>query len=283
LSSSDDADDGLEQPAGDPPAHDRPDDALTGGATDRPSGGARAAATHADGRPLHPGLGRRGLSLLVGPIIALVVCSNLGNAFFPTLSTEYPAILISLNAANRNLILASGQLPFLVYFLIGTIRLLIPDIFFYLLGYYYGDGAIVWMERRTPRFGAMMRQLEDLFARFGHAFVLIIPNNPVCLIAGAAHMRPRVFWTLNVVGTIGRVLLMLWFGVIFQDAIDSILAFIADYRLPLTVVSFGLVAFMFWRESRGGTSEIQQLLELEDELEESSDGGGGTSGTGDPS
>ncbi len=217
----------------------------------------------------HPGLGRRNLTLLVAPIIALVVASNLGNAFFPTLSTEAPLLLIALNAANRNLVLAAAQLPFAPYLAVGVIRLLIPDIFFYALGHFYGDRAIVWMEQRTPRFGTMMRYLEDLFGRYGHAIVMVFPNNPVCLVAGAAHMRPRVFWTLNVIGTIGRVLLMWWIGDVFQGTIDSILGFIGDYRLPLTVVTVGLVGFTFLREVRTGSTEIQQLLDLDDDPEPS--------------
>jgi len=214
---------------------------------------------------------RSGLTLLVGPIIALVIASNLGNAFFPTLSTEQPLLLIMLNAANRNLVLAAAQVPFVAYAVVGVVRLLLPDVFFYLLGFFYGDRAIVWMEQRTPRFGTIMRQLEDLFGRYGHALVLVFPNNPVCLLAGAAHMRPRTFWTLNIIGTIGRVLLMWWIGDIFQDTIDVVLDFIGQYRLPLTVVSFGLVGFTVWREMRAGTSEIQQLLELEEDLEPESD------------
>ena len=229
-----------------------------------------------------PRPGRARLSILVGTIIVLLVCSNLANAFFPTLSTEYPLVLIALSSANRNLILASGQLPFVAYFVVATIRLLIPDAAFYYLGYDYGDRALGWMERRTPRVGAMLRELELLFGRYGYFIVplvpLLIPSNPICLVAGASRMRPRVFWTLNVFGIVARVLIMMWIGDVFEGAVDWILDFIGRYRLPLTVVTFGLVGFTFWRETRAGTSEIQQLLELEDEIEaEMEDGTSGPS------
>jgi membrane protein DedA with SNARE-associated domain len=218
-----------------------------------------------------PGLGRRGLAILVGLIIALLVCSNLANAFFPKLSTEYPLLLIAMSAANRNLILVGGQVPVVAYFVVGAIRLLIPDVLFYLLGYHYGDRATTWMTRRTPRVGQLMGELERLFQRFGWAIVLflplLIPSNPICLVAGAARMRPRVFWSLNAVGIVGRLVVMLWLGDVFSEPIDWLLGFISDYRLPLTVVTVGLVGFTFWRETRAGTSDIQQLLEMEEELE----------------
>ena len=216
--------------------------------------------------------GRARLSILIGTIITLLVCANLGNAFFPTLSTEYPLVLIALSSANRNLILASGQLPFVTYFVVATIRLILPDVAFFYLGYDYGDRALGWMERRTPRVGAMLRELERVFGRYGYFIVplapLLIPSNPICLVAGASRMRPRVFWTLNLLGIVGRVLIMLWIGDTFEGAVSWLLDFIAEYRIPLTVVTVGLVGFTFWRETKQGTSGIQQLRELEDEIED---------------
>ena len=222
----------------------------------------------AAGSPPPDPVSRRHLILLVGPIIALVICSNVGNALFATLSTENPLLLIALSAPNRNLILASHQIPLVAYFVVGFVRLMVPDFFFYALGYHYGDRSTVWMERRTPSFGAMMRQLETVFAKAGHVLVLIMPNNPVCLIAGAARMRRSVFWTLNVVGTIGRLIIMWWIGDVFQSTVDSILEFIQRYRVQLLVVSIGLVAFNLLREWRAGNSEIQQLMDLEHQLED---------------
>ena len=218
-------------------------------------------------------LDRRHLALVVVPIIAMVIATNVGNALFPTLSTENPLLLIALSAPNRNLIIASHHTPLVAYAVVGFARLLAPDWFFYTLGDHYGDRAITWMERRTPNLGLLMRQLEQLFGRFGHALVVIMPNNPVCLIAGAARMPKKVFWTLNVGGTIGRLIIMWWIGEAFQAQIDAILGFIADHRVPFLAVTIGLVAISGLREWRAGTSEIQQLIELEDELDDLSDVG----------
>jgi membrane protein DedA with SNARE-associated domain len=242
-----------------------------GSAADRAGAGAslgRDPHLPAPGSPPPDPLDRVHLLVLIGPIIALVICTNIGNALFPTLSTENPLLLIALGAPNRNLIIASAQVPFVPYFVIGFLRLLAPDYFFYALGAHYGDRAISWMEQRTPTVGKMMRQLERVFGRAGHVLVLIMPNNPVCLLAGAARMRPRVFWTLNIVGTVGRLLLMWWIGILFQGWIDAFLGFVADHRIPLLVVTVGLVAFSGAREWRAGSSEIQQLIELEEELVE---------------
>ncbi len=225
--------------------------------------------------PAHDGgAGARGpvlkswqLTLLVTPIIVLVIANYIGNASAPKLVNENPTLLIALSALNRNLILVVNQISPAAYYSIGFVRLLLPDIFFFLLGWYYSDRAIVWMEQRTANVGRYMRQLESLFGKYGYVLVLTIPNNPVCLLAGAARMRPRYFWALNVIGTIGRLILLAWLGDIFSGPIDAVLGFIRRYQPYLLAISIASVAFTVWRESRTGSTEIQQLLELEDELE----------------
>ncbi|MCX7621799.1 MAG: hypothetical protein N2037_13255 [Acidimicrobiales bacterium] len=198
----------------------------------------------------------------------MVVMTQLGHALAPTLVTENPALLLLLNSQNRYLILTSGQLDPLPYYLIGGLRLLAPDPFFYLLGYWYGDAAIHWMEHRTPTFGELMRRLERAFDKAAYPLVLVIPNNPVCLLAGASRMPPVVFALLNVAGTAGRLLLLRLLGDAFQRPIDWLLGQISTYRVPLTIISVVIVGFVALTEWRKGSGELEQLLELEEDLEE---------------
>ena len=218
---------------------------------------------------------------LVLPIVPMWIGQQLSSALFPTLSTENPTLLLILGAPNRNLIVAAASaqdwlamgvfLPAILYALIGTARLLLPDPFFYAIGESYGEGAIAWMERRTPTFGQMLRELERLFAKAGWLFVLILPNTYVCLLAGASGMRKSWFWTLNITGTVGRVAVMWFIGQAFHDLIDTVLGFISEYRTYFLVLSFGFVGFTLIREWRSGTSEVQRLMELEHELEDDLD------------
>jgi CubicO group peptidase (beta-lactamase class C family) len=48
--------------------------------------------------------------------LTVVVLANLGNAFFPTLVTEHPLVLIALSPTNRNFVLASNQLDPLSFY-----------------------------------------------------------------------------------------------------------------------------------------------------------------------
>ncbi|CAB4965707.1 unannotated protein [freshwater metagenome] len=120
------------------------------------------------------------------------------------------------------------------------------------------------MEKRTPTAGRYMRAVEGWFGKWGAPLVVLFPNNYVCLVAGAAKMRPLKFATLNVIGTIGRLFMLQIIGDIFAGPIDSVLGFIAHWRIPLLVLSIGLVAVFWIGELRRGSKEVEAFRELED-------------------
>jgi membrane protein DedA with SNARE-associated domain len=216
---------------------------------------------------------RRTLTLTVVPLVALVVAAQVGDALAPSLLPDEngqggnPLLLILLNSRNRWLIGVVNHVSLFWYFVIGTLRALLSDPIFYLLGFWYGDSAVRWMERRTPTFGGLMRSLEKAFRRWGYPLVFIAPNNWICLLAGSAGMSPLLFLALNLTGTIARLVLIMLLGEAFEAPINWVLGFISDYRVPLLVLSVAVVGFTMWSESRKGTSEIEQLRRLESDLD----------------
>lgn len=214
----------------------------------------------------HPG--RRHLTLLIAPIVAMIVAGYTADALWPDLVNSNPLLLISLSAKNRYLVLVVNRLSSLSYYGVGTLRLLLPDPFFFALGWFYGEAALKWMERRTPTTGRYMRAVEGWFGKWGAPLVVLFPNNYVCLVAGASKMKPLRFAVLNIIGTIGRLLMLQVIGDIFAGPIDSILSFIAHWRIPLLVVSIALVAVFWIGELRRGKQEIDAFRELEDAADE---------------
>jgi membrane protein DedA with SNARE-associated domain len=216
--------------------------------------------------PARPG-GRRRLLLLVVPIVALVIASNVGDALTTTWADRHPLALVMLNARNRVLILTTNQLDAGSYYVAATFRLLLSDPLFFLLGMWYGDAAVRWAERKSPSYGGMLRTFERWFGRASYPLVFIAPNNFICLFAGAAGMRVSVFVVLNVTGTLARLYAIRWLGDAFQRPIDAVLHFFARYRLLLLVLSVAFVAFTVWNDSRRGRGDLDAALELESELE----------------
>lgn len=205
---------------------------------------------------------------VVGTLIAMVVAGYAGGILLPSWINTRPAALIALNANNRTLALASGNLDAATFYVIGFLRLLAPDWLFFLLGRWYGDASIRWMERKAPTYGELLRQMEGWFGKARFVVVAIMPNNPVCLFAGAAGMSVTEFWIANVLGTIGRLVLIRFFSSVFEDLLGEFRSFIGDYRWPLTALSILLVAFTIWNDRRGGRDGIGDLANLEEGMAE---------------
>lgn len=205
------------------------------------------------------------------PLVVLVVASNVGDALAPTLVNEHPVWLMALNARNRNLVLVVNNVDPLVFFVVGTARLLLSDPLFYLLGYFYGDAAVRWAERRAPSVGSVLRQVERLFSRAAWPLVFLAPNNYICLFAGSAGMRPAVFAVLNVSGTVVRLWLVKVTGEAFEAPLEDVLGFIRQYQWPLTGLAAAMVAASWLLQRTRGHDEIGALVRLEEDLAEEAD------------
>jgi membrane protein DedA with SNARE-associated domain len=201
------------------------------------------------------------LKLLAIPIVGLIVLSNVGDALAPDYVNSHPLRLIAMNARNRNLILVTNQLDAASYYIVGSLRLLIGDPLFFLVGWWYGDTALQWMEDRTKTFGGWLRQWESWFGKAAYPLVVIAPNQYICLFAGAAGMSVAGFAIANVVGTFGRLYLIRRLGEAFERPIDDVLDFIARYRGPLLVMSIAIFTFVMLRELRQGKEELETLEE----------------------
>jgi membrane protein DedA with SNARE-associated domain len=209
------------------------------------------------------------LKVLAVPIVALIVISNVGSAMAPGLVDRHPLQLIAMNASNRNLILVTNQLDALSYYLVGSLRLLVADPLFFLIGYWYGDAALSWMEARTKTFGQTLRQWEGWFGKAAYPIVFIAPNQYICLFAGAAGMSVFGFFATNIAGTLVRLYLIRRLGETFEAPIDDVLGFIGDYRVPLLVASTLLFGFMMVNELRQAKGEVEAIADtLDDDRED---------------
>lgn len=215
--------------------------------------------------------GKHTLKLLAVPIVGLIVLSNVGDALAPELVNSHPLQLLAMNARNRNLILVTNQLDAVSYYLVGTLRLLVSDPLFFLIGYWYGDAALDWMEQRTKTFGKTLRQWESWFGKAAYPIVFIAPNQYICLFAGAAGMSVAGFFTANIAGTVVRLYLIRRLGETFEAPIDDLLGFIRDYRTPLLIVSVVLFAVVMVNELRQAKGEVEAIAEAvaDDEPEDS--------------
>lgn len=226
--------------------------------------------------------GRRTLALLTIPIVGLIVMSNIGNALAPDLVNSHPLLLLALNSQNRSLILATNQLDAVSYYGMGTVRLLVSDPLFFLLGYWYGDTALEWMVQRTKTFGHTLRQWEGWFSKAAYPIVFVAPNQYVCMFAGAAGMSLPGFFITNLAGTVARLYLIRRLGDAFDQPIDDLLGWIRDHRGPLLVVSILVTLVFAFLELRGGGPGITELEDLAEEADAEAESEATAAAEGDP-
>jgi membrane protein DedA with SNARE-associated domain len=205
---------------------------------------------------------RSRVALVVAPIVGLIVAAYIGDALTTTLADKHPLLLVLLNARSRILVLTTNQLDAVSYYVAAGLRLLASDPLFYLLGRWYGDAMILWVEKRSKTFGEQIRLYERAFAKAAYPLVFIMPNPYICLFAGASGMRVGSFFTLNIAGTVARLYLIRRLGEAFDEPIQAVLGFFGRYRLPLFVLSVGLVIFIVWKDRRQGKDKIGSMLEL---------------------
>lgn len=251
----------LDPVAADEPPQDDPDGAAGADpGVDAPDGASTGAPS------------RRALTFVVVPLIILWVMARIADATFAQLVPSdtqdgNPYLLLALSPLLRYQVLVVNDVNPVAFFVIGSVRLLVADPPFYLLGYWYGDSAVRWMERQSPGTARFLRRSERFYGKAAYPLVAIAPNNLICLLAGASRMRPLVFFALNIGGTAVRLLLVIQFGQAFADQIDVVQDFIGRYRWWILGISFTAVGVMVGSQARSGTGEIAQLRQLEDELD----------------
>ena len=190
-----------------------------------------------------------------------------GDLLLSQIVDRNPLLLIALNPRNRNLILATNELDALPYYLVGFVRLIASDPVNYLLGFWFGDRAIAWTEKRSRTYGPLIRDGEHWFRRLSLPLIFAAPNNIICALAGATGVSLRMFAVLNVAGTVARLVAIRQLGSTLESPISSVVDFIGEYRTPILILSVIGVAWTIFGEFRGDNSELAALRKLEEEAE----------------
>lgn len=201
------------------------------------------------------------------PIIVFVAAGTIGTALAPRLLKEHPLLLLVLEARNRNLLLTANLVSVVPYTLVGVVRRMASDPCFFLLGHFYGDRAVHWIQARLGA-GTFLGNLNTAnFRRFSGLAVFLFPGAIVCVLAGASRMRVRTFLILNLLGTLTAVLVLRAFAGFLRGPIEALQRFNGRNFKWLTIVSIVSVAlWLLWQRFQG-TGEIGALSDLSHELD----------------
>ena len=149
-------------------------------------------------------------------VVALVVVNlagKAGDALAAVLVESRPLTLLALNANDAHMALTAGHTPFVPYVVVCVCRRLLEDPLYYHLGATRFAGAVRVLDDASPGTRRKLEASKPWFERFSILAVALEPGAVVCLLAGWSKMRAATFWSVNVFGTLARVLLVRRIGV----------------------------------------------------------------------
>lgn len=217
--------------------------------------------------PARPTPSRRVLWLLLAPVIALSVAGTAADIFAAAVVKDHPLVQVFFSPRIRYMALAANQVDAVPFYTVAFIRLVLLDPVYYVLGHFYGDTALRWIERKMRDKDGMVKGIEKAFAKAAYPIVMVAPNQFVCVLAGASGMRPRVFVTLNVIGTVLRLLLIKQLAGLFEGPLDSLLDFITRYRWQIVAFSAVVFGLQFLTQRKSGSTEIESISKIQQDFE----------------
>jgi uncharacterized membrane protein YdjX (TVP38/TMEM64 family) len=181
----------------------------------------------------------------------LFAAGTIGSNIGPALVDERPRLVLLLSSRNRNLF---GSVPYIdpvSYSLIGFFRVLAAGVALYLVGRWYGQRALGWVEDNVGELPAIYRWTERAVDRAGWLALLAMPgSNVVCLLVGHRGMPLRRFVPLIAAGIVVKLAVLWAGGRAFEDQIRAFLAAIERYQWWVVIALFGLSLLQTTRRGR---------------------------------
>src|SRR4051812_30215543 len=209
---------------------------------------------------------RTRITCLAVPMVAFTIALYVGNALAPTLIKDAPLLLLVLAPKIRWLLLVANDVDPLTFFLVPLARATAVLVVFFLLGHWYGDRSLRWLEQRTGNALRPVLWVERNFHRARVPVTFLFPGNVSALLAGADGMSVPVFFGV----ALASVALRLWavraLAEVLRGPLLDVVSWIGDNQLWLTVASVaGVMLWVGW-SNRHGVDRVETVEELVDDF-----------------
>ena len=211
---------------------------------------------------------RRNLAFLAVPMLAFAIASNIGNALAPTLIANEPSLLLVLSPRLRWLLLISPEINVLAFYAVPLLRAAALLAVYYLLGRWYGDRSVRWLEDRARNTVRPLLWLERKFHQARYPMVFAFPGTLVALLAGADGIALPAYLAVALTSIALRLVLVRYVASVFQGPLGDVLDWINEHQLWLTGASVAIVfGWVLW-SNRHGSAPIESIDDLAAELDE---------------
>jgi membrane protein DedA with SNARE-associated domain len=200
---------------------------------------------------------------VVACIVTVNIVGFLVGGAWSSLLDKHPLALIALQARYRYMVVTAPKIDIVPYFLVGLGRLLLSDPVYFLLGWFWGDKAIAYFNNALGK--TTIDNTRRFFLRAAPVMALFFAGPVICVLAGAAKMKPRIFFALNIVGTAIIVVLLRAFSASMNDFIQSFLRFNKRYNKWIILISVGTTLFLF---ATAGAKQMRAAKSLSDDMKD---------------
>ena len=209
-------------------------------------------------------------------MVAFTIAVYVGNALAPTLIKDAPLVLLLLAPKLRWLFLVANEVDPLTFFLVPLLRAAVVLSVYFLLGRWYGDRSLRWLETRAGNALRPVLWIERNFHRARIPVTFLFPGNVSALLAGADGMPVAVYLGVALLS----VALRLWAVRALADALRGplldVVSWIGDNQLWLTVVSVACVMIWVGWSNRHGLTQGETIEELVEDFAGPPEPGPGT-------
>ncbi len=202
------------------------------------------------------------IAVLAVPMVALTISLYVGNALAPTLAHDAPVLLLVLSPRLRWLLLTSAHVDAFWFFVIPFVRAVMVLSVYFLLGRWYGDRALRWLESRAGNAMRPVLWIERNFHRARGPITFVFPGNVAAMLAGADGMAPPLFFGIALASIELRVWAVRALANAFRGPLLDALEWVGDNQVWLTVLSVAtVVGWVMW-SNRHGLTQGETVDEL---------------------
>ncbi len=215
-----------------------------------------------------PSRSRARIAVLAVPMVAFTIAVYVGNAFAPSLADDAPIALLVLNPRMRWLFLVSARVDTLWFFLIPLARATAVLSVYFLLGRWFGDRALRWLESKSGNALRPVLWIERKFHQARVPVTFFFPGTVAGMLAGADGMSAPLFFAVALTSIGLRVWAVRSLADAFREPLLEVLDWIGANQIWLTLLSFSLVfGWVVW-SNRNGLAPTDSVEELVDEFTE---------------
>lgn len=188
-------------------------------------------------------------------VLAAAVFTGMGlcaTALTPLLATQHPLLLLALESPIRNLLL-TRQLDLEPVVAVAVTRRLCGSVVLYLLGRWYGDEALRWIERKLGHGSGFVNKVERAVRVAACPMVFFLPEALVSVLAGSTGMPLATFASVSAAGSLTIVLLSRLLGEALAVPLNIVVALLTQHVIVATTVmatSLGAWMLVQWNRKR---------------------------------